>query len=105
MKELAADWSQWNSELVEPRWRPGGGRKAGNKAAVASNANPAGPWKKGDSLISGDAPQIANHAFIVSAEIEAGGDGVIVAQGATVNGYALYIKDGKPAFALRNQSD
>ncbi len=105
VKQLAVDWSQWNSELIEPRWRPAGRRNTANNAAVTSNASSAGPWKKGDTLTSKDAPQVADHAFTVSAEIEAGGDGVIVAQGATANGYALYIKDGKPAFALRNKSE
>jgi arylsulfatase A-like enzyme len=103
-KELAADWNKWNSELIEPRWRPGG-RKAANVAAATSNANSTGPWKKGDTLISTDAPQVANRGFTVSAEIEAGGDGVIVAQGATANGYALYVKDGKLGFALRSKNE
>jgi hypothetical protein len=45
---------------------------------------------------------IAGRTFVVSAEIEPeGGDGVIVTQGATANGYALYLKDGKLTFAVR----
>ncbi len=105
VKELAADWNKWNSELVEPRWRPARGKKAAKVAVATSNAKSAGPWKKGDTLVAEDAPQVANHGFTISAEIEAGGDGVIIAQGATVNGYALYVKDGKLGFALRNKSE
>jgi hypothetical protein len=64
----------------------------------------AGPWKKGDALNAKDAPIVANHALVISAEIEpAGTNGVIIAQGAGGNGYALYLKDGRLAFALRSQ--
>jgi hypothetical protein len=112
VKELSTDWNHWNAELVEPKWRPRGeprrNRPAGLGAAAALNttANPAGPWKKGDELNGPAAPQVANRALVVSAEIEpAGGNGVIIAQGAGANGYALYLKDGKPAFALRSQKE
>jgi arylsulfatase len=67
-------------------------------------ANLAGPWHKGDALASGDAPQIADRALVISAEIEpAGTNGVIVAQGGKANGFALYLQDGKPALAFRSR--
>jgi hypothetical protein len=67
----------------------------------ATVTNIAGPYKNGDALNAKDAPQLANHALLVSAEIEpADTNGVIIAQGAGGNGYALYLKDGKPAFAI-----
>jgi len=72
-------------------------------AQATTTTNLAGPWSKGDVLSAEDAPQVANHALVVSAEIElAGANGVIIAQGAQSNGYALYLKDGKIAFALRS---
>ena len=74
--------------------------------AVQANTptNLTGPWRNGDALNAQDAPKVANHALTVSAEIEpAGTNGVILSQGASANGYAFYLKDGKLAFAVRSQ--
>ncbi len=48
LKELSADWEKWNSELIEPKWRPGprngkqagaaGGKKKKKQAAEAAAA-------------------------------------------------------------------
>jgi len=68
-----------------------------------AQANLNGPWRKGDALDPDEAPEIANRALVVTAEIEpAGTNGVIISQGAGGNGYALYLQDGKPAFAIRS---
>ena len=105
VKELASAWKAWNAELVDPAWGPA--RKQANaskgaRKAQTSNAPASGPWKSGDVLSPQDSPKIAGKAFVVSAEIDPeGADGVIVAQGATANGYSLYLKDGKPGFAVR----
>jgi len=65
-----------------------------------------GPWQKGDALDPEEAPEVADHALVVSAEIEpAGTNGVIISQGASANGYALYLENGKPAFAIRSQGE
>ncbi len=104
VRELAAAWNAWNAELVEPAWRPAraAGKKGGAAAPLVSNAKTDGPWKAGDILSGTDAPPIANRPFVVAAEIESGsGSGVIVAQGGAARGYALYVQNGKPAFALR----
>lgn len=103
LRDLAADWNAWNADLVEPLWRPNaGGRRNPVRSAQTSNAQANGPWKAGDFLAPADAPRIANRPLVISAEIEPqGADGVIVAQGGAANGYALYLKDGKPAFAVR----
>ncbi len=104
LQELAAAWNAWNAELVEPSWRPNAqpGRRGAARPAQVSNAPAIGPWKTGDLLGPADAPRIANRPLVISAEIDSGaGDGVIVAQGGTANGYALYVENGKLAFALR----
>jgi len=76
----------------------------GADTAAASASKSAGPFRNGDALNALDSPQVANHALQVSAVIEPKGlNGVILAQGAGSNGYALYLKDGKPAFAVRSQ--
>jgi len=104
-KELAAAWNAWNAGLVEPAWRPAPAsrRNAGRgSAALASNASKNGPWKFGDVLSRVDAPQVSNRALVVSARIEpAAPNGAIVAQGGTAHGYALYLQDGRLAFAVR----
>jgi arylsulfatase A len=77
------------------------GRGAGNRIAARATS-PAGPWKSGDRLPGASAPQVADKALQISAEIEATGtDGVIVAQGAGANGYAMYLNEGKLAFSVR----
>ena len=103
VKELAAAWNAWNAELVEPAWRPAPRTNAASRRArQVSNAAPKGPWKAGDMLSPADAPQVANRALAVSAQIEpAAPNGVIVAQGGAAHGYSLYLQDGKLAFAVR----
>jgi arylsulfatase A-like enzyme len=105
VRELAAAWNTWNAELVEPAWRPAAAprRSAASRGAEAlSNASKGGPWKIGDRLSREDAPRVANRPLAVSAQIEpAAPNGVIVAQGGTAHGYALYLQDGKLAFAVR----
>ena len=75
---------------------------SGATTRPASNAPTAGPWATGNELTGPDAPRVANTPLDITADIEvAGKDGVIVAQGGGANGYALYVKDGKLAFSVR----
>lgn len=122
VKELAADWNQWNRLNVQPKWVPGNrraGAVAANTAAPTAEAKPTagaaeikpaasakadskGPWKSGDTLSKDEAPQIAGRGLTIAAQIEATGpNGVIVAQGAQGNGFSLYLHEGKLAFAVR----
>lgn len=80
-----------------------GGVPAKRARPGASGAAPAvGPWKSGDSLPSAHAPDIAGKALEISAEIEpTGTEGVIVSQGGAARGYAVYLVEGKLAFAVR----
>jgi len=49
-----------------------------------------------------DAPMIANRAITMTATFDTHGeDGVIVAQGGTGNGYALYVQEGELFFVVR----
>jgi arylsulfatase len=66
----------------------------------------AGPWTNGDTVDPDDAPQIADHALVVSAEIEpASASGVIIEQGGQRNGFAFYLNNGKLAFAVRSDGE
>jgi arylsulfatase len=42
---------------------------------------------------------VKNRSSSITAELESGGAGVIVAQGGAHSGWSLYVKDGRPAFA------
>ncbi len=78
---------------------------AATRPAVASNATPAGPWNSGDVLTGAGAPRVAGRPLDISADLDAAGqDGVIIAQGGAANGYAVFIKDGKLSFAVREAS-
>tara|TARA_R110002073_G_scaffold46789_7_gene127474 strand:+ start:40697 stop:42922 length:2226 start_codon:yes stop_codon:yes gene_type:complete len=52
----------------------------------------------GDKLHRTEAPYIKNKAFAVTADIDVKGDGVIVAQGGSSQGWSLYLKNGKLCF-------
>ena len=56
----------------------------------------------GDTLASGNAPQIAGKALVISVRVEPKSrSGVIVAQGGSAGGYALHLREGKPVFTVR----
>ncbi|MDB6077964.1 MAG: arylsulfatase family protein [Akkermansiaceae bacterium] len=113
VKELAALWNSWNSELVAPKWLPDGRRAArrqGNAPAAAetpvAKADGKGPWKSGDSLSAADSPRVAGKEFVVAAQVDLKeAKGVIAAQGAGVNGYSLYFLDGKLALSVRSRKE
>jgi hypothetical protein len=42
---------------------------------------------------------VKNRSSSITAELESGGSGVILAQGGAHSGWSLYVKDGKPSFA------
>jgi arylsulfatase A-like enzyme len=77
-----------------------------NLAGISDAARAVGPWKSGDTLPTKRAPNIARKALEISAEIEATGpEGVVVAQGGTAFGYAIYLSKGKLAFAVRENGE
>ncbi len=85
----------------------GGEGPRNNKLADSSDsARAVGPWKSGDTLTSTRAPNIAQKALEISAEIEpTGTEGVIVTQGGAARGYAIYLTHGKLAFAVRENGE
>jgi len=56
----------------------------------------------GDTLAQNDAPPVAKRNVRIQATVEATGDGVIVAQGGSSLGWALYIQDGRLCLAMRS---
>ncbi|MBN1855240.1 MAG: sulfatase-like hydrolase/transferase [Pirellulales bacterium] len=83
-----------------------GGRRVRNRADLSGSTRAVGPWKSGDFLPTKRAPNIARKALEITAELEpAGTNGVVLSQGGAANGYALYLTDGKLAFAVRQDGN
>jgi arylsulfatase len=58
--------------------------------------------KLGDTLSGDDAPEIAGKPLTITCEVEAkSANGVIVAQGGAAVGYAVYLRDGRLQFTVR----
>jgi arylsulfatase A-like enzyme len=58
--------------------------------------------KDGDHLERGDAPNLVQRGFTLTARFDpAGKDGVIVAQGGSAHGFSLFVEEGKLIFAVR----
>ena len=75
-------------------------------ASEASTTNLAGPWKLGDRVDAQDCPRVVKAALVISAKVEAAGtNGVIIAHGGWLNGYALYLSEGKLALAVRRDGE
>ncbi|NBV22760.1 MAG: hypothetical protein EBS05_12705 [Proteobacteria bacterium] len=83
----------------------------GKKAAPKKNAKAAAPantrgasmdnLKIGDTLTGADAPQVLGKPLTITCEVETKArEGVIVAHGGVAVGYALYLKEGHPVFAV-----
>lgn len=61
-------------------------------------------WAMRCKVVTSPAPQIANSPLQIRCVVTPapdGKDGVILAQGGDQRGYALYLRDGKPVFAVR----
>lgn len=104
-RRLAAALAELNPAAGKVDRDGGGGRRAKRVAGGAiptGSTTAVGPWKSGDSLSGEQAPAIGGKPFEISAEIEpAGTEGVIVTQGGGARGYALYLVQGRLAFAVR----
>jgi len=98
VRAMSATWDAWAaraSVLPLGTWRG----KAGGKE---TRFNLLG----GDHLDRGEAPAIANRAFTITAKFEGEPTekGVIVAQGGSAHGYALFLADGKLHFTIRSKT-
>jgi len=58
--------------------------------------------KHGAELAQDKAPNVAKRAFSFSASVTPAGDGVLLAQGGTAHGWAIYVKGGALHFATRH---
>jgi arylsulfatase A len=82
-------------------WLPGQA-PAGDELAAHYDLHELDKLEIGDALGQGEAPQIAGKPLTISAEVQPEStEGVIMAQGGSFNGYALYLHEGKPVFTVR----
>ncbi len=106
VRELSALWTSWNAELSAPKWYPSGPnrrRQQQSGTAASPGAKPEGPWKSGDVLDGDRSPQVAGRGFTIAARVEVREPkGVILAQGAGTNGYALHFHEGRLALSVRS---
>jgi arylsulfatase A-like enzyme len=102
VKQLSNEWDAWaeRSNVL-----PLGGWKARPAPAPVSANQPLSVrLRGGDSLSPERSPAVADRALTVTASIvEPKGSGVLVAHGADLHGYALYVKDGRLHFAVRRE--
>ncbi len=74
----------------------------GEGPRTATADSPKSPWKLGDELPGAQSPSVAQKPLDITAEIEpAGTEGVVVTQGGKAHGYAIYLTQGRLAFAVR----
>ncbi len=100
VKELTAKWDAWAARadvLPLGAWRGKPNEASLNKKQKHFSL------KQGDNLDRAAAPFVEKRTLQIKADIANATDGVIVAQGGEAEGYALYIDDMKPTFALRQQ--
>lgn len=104
VKKMSASWDAWAARanvLPLGTWCGKGGPTT-NAASQAQRFT----LKTGDHLHRTEAPAIAGRGFTVTAKFDAGTakNGVLVAQGGSSLGYALFLADGKLHFIVRNRA-
>ena len=114
LRTFAAQWEAWarRAQVIPWIWKPAYGQppSAGDADRevpdldddAAGSPQPRFVLQQGDDLSRESVPRIGRRAFTVTVEVSAiSHNGVLVAQGAAAEGFSVYLKDGKPAFALR----
>jgi len=105
-KAMAAEWNAYATRanvLPLGGWKsPTGNQRSGRSAGSSKTRF---ELKSGDHLDQNESPAIANRGFTITARFESPApNGVIVAQGGAMRGYALYVQDGKLTFAYRQSA-
>ena len=115
VNEMIEQWERWahRTKVLPWVWKPA----YNQPASLAEQAREVPEFDEashtletrfelhsGDKLAGPNAPYLSGRAFRVTAHISGStNDGVIVAQGGTQDGFTLYLKDGKPSFAIRRE--
>jgi len=98
VQELTAKVLAWNKTMPEDN-----GLELGKVTVKAKPpARKEYVLKQGTDLSGNNAPRYAGRNLTITATVDSkGADGVILAQGGDKEGYALYIRDGKPVLGVR----
>jgi arylsulfatase len=99
--ELARRWDTWAAQsavLPLGAWRD-------KSANTNLSRETRFVLKSGDHLDRNEAPAVVRHPFHLTAKFSAGPEsaGVIVAQGGSVHGYSLYLREGQLHFTVRSK--
>ncbi len=103
VQKMSAQWDAWSARAdVLPL---GTWRAKSNATNSALNQQRRFELKAGDHLDRNEAPAIAGRSFTITAKFDASTakTGVLVAQGGSAQGYALYLADGKLHFTVRGR--
>jgi len=107
VKKMAAQWDEWakkNDVLPLGAWEKPPVSVDHEEDRVTTQT--VFRLKSGDALEGMDRPPLAQRELRIVAKIAEWGDqGVIVSQGGSRFGYALYSKDGKPGFVIRDKGE
>lgn len=98
VQAMSEAWEAWAKRALVKPW------PWGMKQKPAGKSNKKKVFELGSSaeLPREDAPQAGGQSLAIEVTLEAPGEGVIVAQGGVSHGYSLFVKDGKPIFAMRH---
>jgi len=97
--QLTTKWEAWAKEAgaVPWPWKPSYGEPASGPAQTHF------ALKQGDSLTGPEAPHLPHRGLAIHVEVtEPAGDGVLIAQGGSAEGFSLYIKGGELIFGVRH---
>jgi arylsulfatase len=106
VKSMTAQWEAYarRANVLPWIWKPPYGEMNSSEKEVSEAR--LFDLKPGDDLEGDRRPDIANHALSVTVELAApGSNGVVLAQGGTVNGFSLYFKDGDLHWAIRRENE
>jgi len=103
VKKMAAAWEKYADEN---RVRPLGAHRLRGHLPDPPNAPAHLELKTGDVYQRVDAPALSDVGVSITATIKKmAPDGVIIAQGASADGYSLYLKDGRAHFSIRRAKE
>jgi arylsulfatase len=102
VKQLAASWQAWAERAHVLPLNPRPGETATGDVSKKLRF----VLRAGDSLTRQQAPFLPGKTLRITAEVEdPSGSGVLIAQGGAAEGYSLYLREGRPVFALRREKE
>jgi arylsulfatase A-like enzyme len=102
--EMVQKWEAWakRAHVIPWMWKP----QYGTADVPPAKFKPVFDLHAGDDLSRDEAPQIVGRSIHIEADITKGAaDGVVLAHGGSAEGYALYVKGGRAAFAVRRRGE